>query len=221
MNINRSKNKLLEMLLHIFYPNRCLLCNKIICYDYIYCDECNKYELVVPIGYKKVCTYCECYSPFFYSGESRDALLKFKYGKNLDKGIKFSHSIVNSMAYNDIIFDFDVIVYIPVYGSKNRFNTSYELGKKVSKITQKPILSKGLIKIKDTQKQHALGYEERQTNLIGAFHCPNPELVANKRILLVDDVCTTGSTFNVCASILLQNGATNVISVSATTTRFN
>lgn len=216
---NSEKIKL--MLLHIFFPNRCLLCDKVTFYDRIFCDDCADNFEVLQNQYRFNTEFCECYSPYLYLNGARIALLSFKYEDHYkhDKARKFALSMVRCLAINNVIFDFDVIMYIPKYDEKrNTFNTSYELAKRISNITNKPILFNVLVKIKKTQKQHQSKYEDRYTNLIGAFHCTTPQAITGKRVLLIDDVCTSGSTFNTCAQTLLYYGAAKVMALSATIT---
>lgn len=213
--------KIKLILLHIFFPNRCLLCDDVTFYNRIFCDDCVDNSEIIKNQYRFNTQYCECYAPYLYSNGARIALLSFKYENDYkqDKARKFALSMVHSLAINNVIYDFDVIIYIPKYQEKrNTFNTSYELARIISNITNKPILFDVLVKIKKTQKQHQSKYEDRFTNLIGAFHCTNPQAITGKRILLIDDVCTSGSTFNTCAHTLLYYGAARVMAVSATTT---
>lgn len=213
--------KIKLILLHIFFPNRCLLCDEVTFYNRIFCDDCVGNHEIITEQTRFDTEFCECYSPFLYSDGARIALLSFKYENHYkqDKARKFALSMVHCLAINNVIFDFDVIMYIPKYREKsNTFNSSYELAKRISNITNKPILYNVLVKIKKTQKQHRSKYEDRYTNLIGAFHCTTPQAISGKRILLIDDVCTSGSTFNTCAHTLLYFGANKVMAVSATTT---
>ena len=67
-----------------------------------------------------------------------------------------------------------------------------------------------LVKVRQTKKQHQLSLAERTQNLQGAFAASSGALVKAKRILLVDDVLTTGSTLAACADTLLAAGAASV-----------
>ena len=71
-----------------------------------------------------------------------------------------------------------------------------------------------MVKTRRTEKQHELGAAERATNLSGAFSVPDPAMVAGKRLLICDDVITSGSTLNECAKTLKEAGAAYVFAVS-------
>jgi len=67
-----------------------------------------------------------------------------------------------------------------------------------------------LKRLKPTLPQTGLGRAKRMNNLRGAFMVNNPKLVKNRRVLLVDDVYTTGATADACAGVLLKSGAARV-----------
>ena len=69
-----------------------------------------------------------------------------------------------------------------------------------------------MIKVKETKVQAGLDKDKRKTNLVGAFDIikENKKLIKNKKILLIDDVFTTGSTVNECAKMLKKHGADSV-----------
>lgn len=209
--------KMSKIILHVFFPNTCILCNRVTQYDRIHCEECTNSLVIIFRKYKITADFCECYAPYYYLEEAREALLRFKYGEDLEKANKFVESMFNCLVKNDLLYAFDIIVCIPKYNPvEGEFNSSLELAIRLSKVTNKPILTDVLVKIKETRKQHDINYQDRLTNLNGAFHCPNPQKIHQKRILLVDDVCTSGSTFNTCAQTLCYFGSGKVIGISAT-----
>jgi ComF family protein len=70
-----------------------------------------------------------------------------------------------------------------------------------------------LTRLRDTVSQVGLDYADRQTNVGGAF-CADPNWVRQRRVVLVDDVCTTGATLDACAIALRSAGATAVRAVT-------
>lgn len=107
----------------------------------------------------------------------------------------------------------DALVAVPLEKSrfKNRgYNQSEELGKELSKILLIPLISNNLIKIKKTFSQIELSAEERKKNLKNAFIVKNYSEIRGKKIILVDDVYTTGSTMEECATVLKNAGAKQV-----------
>lgn len=106
-------------------------------------------------------------------------------------------------------------VLIPVPLDKNKlklrgYNQSEELAKELARTLNLPMFLDVLIKTKTTESQMALKKEEREKNLNGAFTTKNPEKIQGKKIFLVDDVYTTGSTMSECANVLRKAGAKSV-----------
>ena len=90
------------------------------------------------------------------------------------------------------------------------FNQSEDLANNLSASFKIPVLRNALIKVKNTAPQAELDKEERGKNIINAFACDNSEVVKGKKILLVDDVYTTGSTMEECSRVLKENGAKSI-----------
>lgn len=106
-----------------------------------------------------------------------------------------------------------VLVPVPLDTEKIKkrgYNQSQKLAKELSKILNIPTKENALIKVKSTPPQMKLKKEQRELNLQGAFAIKNPEQIRGKKIFLVDDVYTTGSTMEACAKTLKEAGATSV-----------
>jgi len=115
----------------------------------------------------------------------------------------------------------DLILAVPLHTIKFRkrgFNQSYLLIRRwksisapmVDKVVGIPINTDILIRSKETVSQTGLGRQQRLKNIKGAFRVKIPEKVIAKKVLLVDDVYTTGATVNECARVLLKAGAERV-----------
>ena len=104
---------------------------------------------------------------------------------------------------------YDALVPVPLHASRLRergYNQAEALGAVLAETTGTPLLSTALRRIRGTGTQTRLGKGGRQANLEGAFACPRPESVKGLRILLIDDVFTTGATASECARTLLKAG---------------
>ncbi len=91
------------------------------------------------------------------------------------------------------------------------YNQAEELAIELSKVLKIPIISNNVIKIKKTGSQIKLNAKARQENLKDAFAIKNPAELAGKKIFLVDDVYTTGSTMEECANVLRTQGRTKQV----------
>ena len=111
----------------------------------------------------------------------------------------------------------DVVTFVPMTAKEIKergYNQSELLAEEVAKRLNLPITST-VLKIKETDKQKRLTAKERRENLKGVFAVADKTAIKGKRILLVDDVITTGATVNECSAVLKKAGATKVSSLTA------
>lgn len=108
---------------------------------------------------------------------------------------------------------FDLVVPVPLHSNRQRqrgFNQSLLLATQVSKVLGVPVARKDCVRVRDTRPQTGLRASERRKNVAGAFDVPRPQSVKGRRVLLIDDVVTTGATVHACARALRQAGAAGV-----------
>ena len=107
----------------------------------------------------------------------------------------------------------DLLVPVPLHPNRLRqreFNQSLLLADRISPVLQRPVSYRNLIRTIDTQPQILLPRSARLQNLRKAFALRDPREVIGQRILLIDDVFTTGTTVNECARVLVDAGAREV-----------
>jgi ComF family protein len=149
---------------------------------------------------------------------TKKLIYQFKYKPHLKDLAKTLASIliehfVKTGKNTDEIWDNGVLIPVPLDKKKLKirgYNQSEELAKELSKVLQIPVLSDNLIKTKSTKPQMELKKEQREKNLENAFSIKNPAGLTGKKIFLVDDVYTTGSTMSECAKTLKEAGAKQV-----------
>src|SRR5580698_7766047 len=144
---------------------------------------------------------------------SRGLVHAFKYGDRLDLAPMMGRWINN--AGRELLAKADALVPVPLHWRRQwarRFNQSAMLAAAVAKETGVPIAFGALKRIKATAQQVGLSQTERATNIQGAFKVPEDgkAAVAGRRLVLVDDVLTSGATAEGCARALLRAGAANV-----------
>jgi ComF family protein len=108
-------------------------------------------------------------------------------------------------------FAVEVIMPVPLHQSRLKergYNQSELLARHLGRLVNTPVNTVILERVKKTEAQARLGAAGRRQNVVNAFACRQP--VLNQHVLLVDDVCTTGSTLEACASALKANGAASV-----------
>lgn len=227
--------KILEAFLSALFPRRCAYCGNVISSEKICCDECAVSlpritgEVCVKCGREKSecsCKKSEKYfnsiaAPFYFTGKVRKGIhaYKFRHWRNSAEVFGLEMAKTVNERFGGIVFDY--IVAVPL-AEKSRKERGYnqcelladELSKHLGFEHRKDVLSK----IYETRKQHKISSVFRKGNLSGVFEVNNPSDVIDKMILLVDDISTTGETFNECSKMLWLYGAKSIYCVSAALT---
>ena len=179
--------------------HRCLCCGVPLADESDYCNRC-QYERGAFVKNR---------SPLVYEGETRKIIYSLKFGKK-----KYLAQTLGALMADEFLKDnmeADIIVYVPMTEAEEKkrgFNQSELLAEEVGRRLNIAVLP-ALVKIKETKAQKELGGKERAQNLEGAFVCVF-EQVNNRKILLIDDIFTTGATANECAKVLLKAKAREV-----------
>ena len=213
-------------LLDLFFPRRCMECGREGRYFCAACVAglpwigppwCPRCGLHLPDGL--TCSSCQgqrfslqgIRSAFFYHDPIRAALIAFKYRGVQTIGEEFATLLAQHTAAE--LIPADVLVPVPLFPSRKLergYNQAEILSRALSPLVGLPVVPDALMRTRNTAPQaRLLSSAARHENVAGAF-VAGPASVAGKRVLLVDDVCTTGSTLNGCADALRTAGATAV-----------
>ncbi|MBN1221024.1 MAG: ComF family protein [Anaerolineae bacterium] len=133
-----------------------------------------------------------------------------KYRNHRATASILGHILVDT--YRAYGLEVDVIVPVPLHPSRFRergYNQSELLARQMAIILDLPVDTKTLQRVRKTKSQMELGVSERRRNVLNAF-VGNSQQLAGQRVLLIDDVCTTGSTLDACAAALKDSGAISV-----------
>jgi len=147
---------------------------------------------------------------FAYADTVRELVLNSKYHSQRQISQGLGELFAAALKAKNAKITGDFIVPIPLHPSKLRsrgFNQATILAKPISATFNIPIAEHLLKRIIKTVPQSSLDSVGREENLVGAFSCGD---VANKHLILIDDIFTTGATMNTCAKLLLENSATMV-----------
>lgn len=153
---------------------------------------------------------------YIFAGHVRDLILDFKYHQKFHHLPQLSEWLTEGYQRHYPKEIFDALVPVPLYFLRRinrRFNQAEELSKKLSKKTQIPVLD-CLKRIKNTNKQTLLTRSERLKNPLNAFAIKDDADVKGMRLLLIDDVLTTGATADACAKVLKKAGAAEVCALT-------
>lgn len=186
----------------------CLNCGMPLDDESDYCNRCQNQKS----------SFVKNRSPLVYDGEVKRMIHKLKFGKK--KYIAQTLGALMADKYLESGMNSEIIVFVPMTESelkKRGFNQAELLAMEVGRRLDIPVLP-ALVKIKDTSQQKELKGKDRASNLEGAFACLF-EQVKGRKILLVDDVFTTGATANECANTLLKAKAREVCVLTAAVTK--
>ena len=200
----------------MLFPPVCGICGKLD--KNSLCNKCKirlqKNALCKIEDYKDTSSYFDEHIYLFqYSGEIRDTILKYKFNEKSYIYRTFLEFIKNNKKICAQIKKYDIIIPVPV--SKKRFkqrgyNQSALIAKNLAKTLNIDYKENVLIKIKDNKPQSEMGQDKRKSNVKDVYKIKNQEKIYQKRVLILDDIFTTGNTVNECAKVLIENSANNV-----------
>ena len=158
-----------------------------------------------------------------YEGTARDLVHRLKYNDRLDLARTMARMMAS--AGRELLDEAELILPVPLHGSRlwrRRFNQSALLAREIARVSGTPCDLRTLARVKATRPQVGLTRHQRAMNLQGAFRVAEAarSRIAGRRLLLIDDVATTGATGNAAARVLLRGGAASVdLLTFATVTR--
>lgn len=209
-------------LLDLFFPPKCPFCGKVLDHAGI-CPACEK---ALPwteegAGVRELSGGVRCAAPLWYEGQVREGLLRFKFqGARAAAGPL--GELVARCAAERFSGAFDVVTWVPVSRRRLRsrgYDQARLLAESACRLWEvRP--EQLLQKITDNPAQSGLTEEAaRRANVLGVYEAAEPERIQGDRILLVDDICTTGATLAECARTLRDAGAADVMCVCAALAR--
>jgi ComF family protein len=216
--------------INLFFPNNCSACgNSLISQEEVLCTACQfklprtnfHFDMENPIArifWGRVNLETATSYLFFNKGGNVQQLvhqLKYKGKKNVGRylGKLFANDLIQSPHFANI----DLIVPVPLHPKKERlrgFNQSMVLAEGLSESFRKPLSKDNLVRTVHTSTQTKKSRYSRWENVKDVFDILDQEKFANKHILLVDDVLTTGATMEACAQKILKIEGTKVYAVT-------
>lgn len=205
--VKRLKEKILTAL----FPQRCPFCRKVIAACDLYCGSCAK-NLPKTVYTRFALGGFPCCSPLPYIGEYARAIKAFKFGRQITYAKPLMTLAVSALKKTYDISGFDGVTYVPMY-KKKEYDHAKILAKEAAEQTGLPLID-ALEKHRKNKPQHKLNRKERIKNITGVFRLSGKDSVKGKRIILVDDIMTTGSTLGECARILKKGGCKEIVCVT-------
>lgn len=220
MKLNDELNKLSRGILDFFFPRRCPFCGAVAGKELL-CNKCLRSLPFTGEHAVREGTFGRCAAPLYYEDRVREAILQFKFKAKLG-GLSCFGMLMAECAAEHYSGAFDAITWVPV--SKKRLKkrgfdqTRYLTGSMCVDWHVAPIET--LRKVADNPPQSTLETEEqRRANVLGVYEAVNAEQFRGKRLLLVDDILTTGATLSECVRVLKEAGAGEVMCLTLAMSR--
>jgi ComF family protein len=229
--------------LDVIYPRNCRFCSDplldiepgVVCRACVssaklieppFCRQCGSPFVGTVTGDTFVCGYCQDLRFYFRrtvcacraEGIVRDCILRFKYNREMYFGPHLVDWLVGAGRRWIDWREVDAIVPVPLHPRKQRhreFNQAEYLAAGLGRALKVPVLKGNVRRVKDTGTQTKLDAEARARNLHRAFVVRDARAFAGKRLVILDDVFTTGATMNSCAKVLRQAGAKEIVALAA------
>jgi len=232
--------KLFQAILDFVLPAFCGICyrplekdERVVCEECMsqiqfisepYCLRCGK-----PTKGEKVCMDCFVYPHRLlriralgvYAGVLASLIHLLKYTRKLSLAARLGKMMSKLVIEDNFLSRVQLIVPVPLHPTRMRergYNQSELLARNIGEYLNIPISTKSLLRVRNTKSQTRLSPEQRRENVRGAFMLKDTKDIANKHILLVDDVFTTGATLDECAIALIDGGAAAVYAITCAAT---
>ena len=195
------------------FPEKCVLCGRVLEQDEMdLCRTCRVDAPDCPVSRIKYPYIDQWTALWYYEGTVRNSLLRYKFHNRRSYAGAYARLLAMKLMKEDRLY-FDVLTWIPISSRRLRKRGYDQVELLAERIGMEldivPVPT--LRKVRHNHKQSQIvGLAQRRANVLGAYEVIDPSLLAGKRILLLDDILTTGATAGECARILLTAGAAEV-----------
>ncbi|MBQ6755802.1 MAG: ComF family protein [Oscillospiraceae bacterium] len=204
---------MLEVLKNLLFPPKCVWCGEIIDDG----DECRRCRAELTFNTAKIATkefYSAVAAPFRYEGRVRESILRMKFRRKQTYAAVYARYLSDTIK-EELAGRYELISFVPVSEKRARergFDQSELIAGETAKALNMPF-DRTLRKVRDNPKQSTLRDESaRRANVSNCYKCVRD--VRGAKILLIDDIITTGATMSECARELLMAGAEDVVAAS-------
>lgn len=195
------------------YPQKCVLCQRILPANVNdLCHTCRKDIPQFTYAKKKISFVAGWVCLWYYSGVVRHSLLQFKFHHKRSNGKVYGRLLAMRLM-DEGLTDFDVLTYVPI-SFLRKLRRGYDQMQVITKYVAEELgvpYTRTLIKRRHNPAQSGIvGVAQRRANVLNTYRVAKDVDIQGKKILLLDDIITTGSTLSECARVLLTAGASEV-----------
>lgn len=206
---------MINFVLDLLFPPKCGFCGKINT-DYL-CKKCEiKLQNLKPkqeIQKIKKHNFSYHIYGYLYKAEIRSKIIDYKFNDKPELSHTLAKLLLNNKKICGFLENYDIIIPVPMYPKKQiqrGYNQSDLIAKELSKNVSIDYANDVLYKYRPTKMQSSLDKKSRQNNVKGAYNCKNQQKINGRRVILFDDIYTTGSTAEECSKVLKQSGASEI-----------
>ena len=207
---------ILTAALDLLFPPKCIFCRKVLrAGRRVCCPDCLE-KLAGQTRWRQGVFFSRCCVPLVYEGDVREAVIRFKFKDQPGYATEFGR-ILGQCIGRELKGQYDLITWIPVSEErlKKRGYDQAMLLAMAAALELGDVAVETLKKAMDNAAQSSLeDAEARKSNVLGAYRVEDPMLVEGKRVLLIDDIVTTGATLDEASRTLLEAGAKEVIAAA-------
>ena len=196
----------------LLFPRKCILCRQVLRREEIdLCENCRRDVEQYPSGKRKFQFLDSVTAVWYYEENIRRSIVRYKFYGARHLAKNFGRQLAMRVLQEDL--EYDLITWVPV-SRRRKIRRGFDQVELLTKHFAKELGCRPvrcLKKIRNNQKQSTLrDAAQRRANVLGVYRVTDPEQVVGKKILLLDDVLTTGATAGECARVLLTAGAKEV-----------
>lgn len=207
---DKKMRQICSVPIDLIYPPVCGICGKL-CNEFL-CKKCyimlkKQARCMVDNYVNHDKNFDEHLYIFKYEGIIRKIILRYKFQDKSYLYKTFVDFLLKDENLFEILKKYDTIIPVPISRKRQKqrgYNQSELLAREIEEHTNLKCESLCLFKTKDIVEQSKLHREERIQNIQGAYELKNPQLLVHKKIILLDDIYTTGSTVDECCRILRE-----------------
>ena len=201
-------------LLHLLFPEKCLLCRKLLAdTETDLCHDCRKNAPVFTKAKNRISFVARWTAVWYYKDTVRRSILRYKFYHARSYASVFGRQLAMKLQAANME-DFDILTWVPV-SRLRKFKRGYDQTELLARAVARELgvcAVPCLVKIRHNRAQSGLKEpSQRRANVRGVYKVLAPEVVQDQRILLLDDVLTTGATVSECAKVLQFAGAKEVL----------
>lgn len=205
---------------NLLFPPKCVLCGALLSKEETdLCHTCRTQAPVYVKARKSIPFVASWTAVWYYEGVVRDSLLRYKFRSA--QSYAGAYGRVLSMQLLREQLDFELLTWVPI-SRRRKWQRGYDQVELIAQAVGKEL---GIVPVQALRKlrhnppqSNISGQAQRRANVLGVYTAAAPEQLAGKRVLLLDDIITTGATVSECARVLLTAGAKEVICAAVAVT---